>query len=318
MTLTEIEAECYRQLGFASSPAADVTTRIRANINLIHRRVLRKKSMSQFRQALLPMTTVASSPFAVLPQSAVEILNIAYRASDRNLVEVSLAEIRSYDPGVDSTSSDPTHFAVVNYSSPVARQPADASQLLVDSDSASDTSTAYIECIRTGGYYRATSAQMTGTTAVNLGPSDTIEVRKFYMAAVAVGTVTLVEDSEGGTELARIPIGRNKPRYTMLHLYPYPSDALTLYVDCELHIEDLANANDEPLFHEDYHEILVSGALEKEYIKREKPALAKEHRVAMATGIAELQLWVHRNPGAWREMNGPRWSQLGPYFPVGS
>jgi hypothetical protein len=82
----------------------------------------------------------------------------------------------------------------------VAQQPAAACALFVDSTSASDTNTCYVEGVITGGYPRSVSVLMTGASAANISTlvTDWIRVDKFYLSAAAVGTVTLHETASGG------------------------------------------------------------------------------------------------------------------------
>jgi hypothetical protein len=99
--------------------------------------------------------------------------------------------------------------------------------------------------------------------------TDFVEITKFYISAAAVGAVTLHEDASGGTELARIPIGQTFSRYQGIQLWPTPSAAVTYYVDYMRNIPDMSVANDEPLLPEDFHWLLVEGALIKEWTKKD-------------------------------------------------
>lgn len=321
MTLTQIEADVYRRLSFGTSPATAVTTRIRSFINETQREICRKRTLSRVRRTPQPIafTTIADSPYIALPRAATRIYSIVDRTNDRPLDEASPSELDDLDPGRDVTSSTGERFAVVNYNSAVARQPSDSSQLLIDSTAAGDTGTAYIEVVDANGEQRTASVTMTGTTAVNLGPSNSLLVTDLYTSAVAVGTITLVEDSEGGTELARIGIGKSRAHYTLLRIWPTPSSAYTLYVDCDLAIIDMANANDEPIIAEDFHYLLSIGARMKEYEFKEKWAAYDKLRAGeWSKGVAELELEMHRLSAATIDGQSRGRSQLGPYYPPGS
>src|SRR5260221_8494845 len=118
---------------------------------------------------------------------------------------------------------------------------------------------------------------MNGLTAVSFGATLTwLQITKFYIqlgtgaTTTAVGNVTLNSVSGLGAELSRITAGHSYARYSRLHLHPTPTQVNTYYADVVLHVEDLANADDEPFLPEDFHYLLKVGAKRKEYDKREK------------------------------------------------
>jgi hypothetical protein len=112
---------------------------------------------------------------------------------------------------------------------------------------------------------------LNGTTAVDVsnGTITTwLTITKFYVTAVATGRITLHQTSGAGTELSRIAAGRSSARYTILELSGIPASGTTYYCDVEVHVENMVDPYDEPLIHEDYHDVLVCGALRKEYLRR--------------------------------------------------
>ena len=275
----KIEADCYRRLGYASSPAADVTTRIRAYINDTHRELITLPGMDRLRDGATTFASVASTPTYALPQAIAKVKFIREITNDVPLDEWDLPRYRYMDPDPSDHSGTPEAWVNLGFTA-VATQPSNASEIFVDSTDAGDTGTCYIEVVRTGGYRRTLSVTMTGTTAVSLGAAitDVVEITKFYISAAAVGTVTLHEDASGGTELARIPIGATSAKYLLIALEPTPSAAITYYVDYQRVISDLANANDEPTLPSDFHDLLALGARMKEYEKRDDSRYASTQK----------------------------------------
>lgn len=327
MTLGGLEADLYRRLNHAASPATTVTTRLRAMLNETHREILGRPGFGRMRRFTIPVTSVADQATLGIPQSIARIHSIQDRTNDRYLDRIFLDEIRRRDPGLDQ-NGDPSHYALVGRQQ-VQIQPADASEIFVDSTSASDTNTCFIEGIRTGGYRVTLSVTMTGVTAVSLSATitDLIAITKFYLSAVAVGTVTLHEDDSGGTELARIPIGQTYARYIHVQLWPEPDAAVTYHVDHTRVIEDMTNANDEPLLPEDFHQLVGIGVRMKEY--EHLAALGNQsamQRYQVANGqwtqrITDLEYFIFNAPDFAPVMRGgaaPGFSQLGPDFPAGS
>lgn len=318
MNLTLLQSQLYDRLGYSSSPSADVTTRLTGYLNEAQRRLVATRGLTRLRRTVLTATCVANSPFMVMPQACVRIAGIQNRTTQRSLKELMLAEVRYLDPGLTRATSDPEAYAILNIACPVSAQPADASTVYVKSDSSADVAVAYIEGIRTGGYFRSEQVTMTGTTAVAFTTTDWIDIQKFYLASPAQGTVQLLEDSGSGNVLSTIPKGRQMARYTLLHLYGTPSSSLTFYCDVERHIEDMANAGDEPYLPEDYHWLLMTGARMMEYEKRKDWSAYGNMRTEWNNGIGELKSWVRTRTDDGKTPYPSRFSQLGPYYPAGS
>lgn len=317
MNLTNILADAYRRLSFGTSPGSEVSTRLTAFANAEIREILSDPILSKLRRRPVSFSTVADLPTCVLPQAAVRIYSIVDRTNQRELDEETQEWIREQDPGQSFSSSAPEAFAIVNYTSPIARQPSDSSQLLAKSSSASDTAVvAYIEFINSDGYIQAANATLTGATALNLGAADVVSVLDFYLSAAPVGEVTLHEDTGSGTELAKIGIGRTRARYTMLEIFPTPATAMTLYADVDTEITDLVNGTDEPVIPDEYCEVIVHGIRKREYQKREKKVLADGADTDRRPWIAKLHHHMHRKASS--ESRRERRSQLGPYYPAGS
>lgn len=308
MTLQDIENALYDRLGFDAAPATVVTTRLRRMVNETQREIMSQRGCSKLRRAILPFVTVAGDASAVLPQAAVNIIAIVDRTNNWVLQPVELQDLRADDPGF-LVSGNPDRYFVVNYAAPTARNPSDASVLYAKSDSVSDNSskTVKVEGVNSGGNYFSLSAAMNGTTAVDVSGIGLTWLRlsKFYLApssgstlVTAAGTVTLHEDSGSGTEIARIAIGKRSARYTRLNLAPVPASVMTYYADVELHIDDMSSLADEPYLPEDFHWLLVAGALEKEWRRKGKTIDATEEARRLKRGIQDLKLFLRRYGGA--------------------
>lgn len=321
MNLGDLRLSIFDRLGYNASPDSQVIRRVDRYINTSHREIVTRKQMGKLRRWVLPFNSVANSPFAVLPQSAVMILAIADRTTNRILDEISLQDLRARDPGLKFSSTIPDSYVVLNMASSIAADPAAATQLFVQSDSAADGSglMANVEGTITGGYFRRAQVSMNGLTPAAVDSSTAwIHVSKFYLTGKCTGNVTL---TDGVNELARIAPGRTRGRYTTIHLSGTPAAVYTYYADVELHIEDMINPSDEPYTPEDYDWLLECGALRLEYQRRGGAALPqwKVEQARWEQGVRDLQSFVTRLTGVAR--GGTRkvgFSQLGWAFPAGS
>lgn len=319
MTLTDILTRCYERTNFPSSPDASVVSRFKNFVNDSVREVLADPIIIKLRNDTVPIATVANAATCALYEAITAIDRIVDRGNQFELIETDQAWIRRQDPGQLVTGTTPTNYAVVGYNRPISKQPSDSSQLYIKSTSAADTQAAYLEVITSQGYLRKyTIANLTGVTAVAAGPSDTIDVRDFYLASVAAGEITLLEDSGSGTELARIGIGRTRTRHCVLEFFPMTSAIVTLYADIQWAIEDMVNATDEPLIPDDYMEAVINLVRAREFDKREKWQMADRARRDAVPHLSRLKKYVHSRRGQSQLGRPPRWSQLGPYYPVGS
>jgi hypothetical protein len=281
MILSEIQAGVYEETGYQTSPATAVVTRILRFINEGIRVILGEPALLRLADSddPLPIASVANQARYVLPESVAAIHGISERTNDQTLGVMSLDGYRRLEPDPTAVTGTPQRYVPIGKVA-VAVQPSDASEIFVKSTAAGDTTqTAYIEGLITGGYRRTASVTLTGTTAVSLSSAITtfIEIEDFYLSAAAVGTVTLLEDSGAGTELARITIGAKRPRYFGFYLWPTPSAVVTYLVDYRRELLDLANATDEPPLPTDYHSLLVDYGVMREFEIKEDP-----QRVLMA------------------------------------
>lgn len=314
MTLSDLEADLYRRLGKNTTADTVTQTRLRAFLNQRQRRILSDVGMGLLRQdPPLTFASVASQQRYGLPQGIAKIHRIFETTNDRTLHRLSLTELREYDP--DPPTGTPDYWVPVGYGA-VAQQPSNASAIYGDSTSASDTQNLTIEGILSTGERRTVTQALTGTTGVQIGSLSTwVAITRVYLATAALGTVTLTEDSEGGTELARITIGRTAPRYPIILLYPTPSAAITYTVDADVQIADMSVAGDESYLPEDFHYLLVFGAMLDEWIKTDDPERYDRVDREYREGIMKLKWFLHHS----QSLDGPppARSNLGAQYPAG-
>lgn len=310
-------AELYRRLGMTASPPASITTRLTAHLNITHRQLLGMPGFDSLRDDTITFASVSGYVYYGLPENVVRIQAITDRTTLIRLQARTLDDIRTSDPGLVTSGLSDSY--VMRGFQQVATQPTAATGLWAVSTSASDTNNAFIETVRTGGYPRVGAAvAMTGVTRVALGSlTDHIEVTKFYLSAAAVGAVSLYDAVTAGNELARIPIGQTYARYFGIQLYPTPDSAITYYVDYVRTIADLVNANDEPLLPDDFHWLLVEGALVKEYTFLDDGRKADAQK-EYTKGVSALKYFVNCPPDLLPSRDGYAMgrSRFGPYFPV--
>lgn len=327
MNLGDIELKIYDRLNFNAVPDSAVIRRMRGYVNDTYREIMGKRGFSLLRRCpALPAISTTSSPFMVLPQAVVKIINIADRTNNRNLDPISIQDLRYRDPGLLFSGSIPDSYVLLNMSAPVALDPSVAASLFVISDSTADGTglSVYVEGLLSDGTYRRTSIALNGLTGVNVdtGATTWSIITKFYLSGIAVGNVTLRQTSGAGTELARITKGRSYARYTRIHLSPTPSSAITYSCDVELRIEDLANETDEPFVPEDFHWLFECGALKREMLRRKDYTGYGIEASNFKGGLVDLEAYIRGlggvRSGGQRSGKSRQFSQLGWAFPAGS
>lgn len=317
MNLTALLAECYRRAGYPSTPSTAETTRLTAFLNTTHRQILGQPGMDRLRDDTITFASVISQSVYGLPPSVARIESITERTTMRKLNPATLEDVRTYDPGLQMTG--PSDCYINRGWQAVAQQPSAATGLWVVSSSASDVQNCFIETVRTGGMASVGAAvAVTGITRKALGAlTDHIEVTKFYLSTAAVGTVDLYDAVTAGNLLARIPIGGTYARYLGIQLYPVPTSAITYYVDYVRNVADMTNGTDEPLLPEDYHYLLVEGAMLKEWTKRDD-----ERRIAAAQdyqqGMSNLKYFMHTSADDLPSAGSARVerSRFGAFYPA--
>lgn len=328
MNLADIEAVVYDRLSYGASPDSSKIAEVRRNINTGYLQLLGKPALAVLRRQLLTFSSIASTPFAVLPQAAIDVLSVADRTRNWLLTPISTDNIRFDDPGL-TMGGYPYAFAKYNLQAAVTRQPSTASQLWAKSSAAGDggTKTLYVESVRSDGSLGVDSVALNGTTAVQVGTLAThTTVSKVWIAlttgggaTTAVGTISLHEGSGTGTQLSSIFPGRGAARFSLLHFYPTPSSADTYTADCKLLVTPLANGGDEPLIPIDYRFVLAHYAIMAGCQGRENSATYQMARAEYRDVAGELILFASKLSEPQTLHTGiPRYSQLGAYFPAGS
>lgn len=316
MTRAQLLAELARRLNKQTTLDTATQDRLLGFLNETHREILSLPGLQRLRDDTVTFASVANQARYALPWVP-KINRIFETTNDRVLEPMTLAMYRDVDPDAINTTGTPSHWVWAGQSA-VAQQPSDASSLFVKSFSVADTTqTVYIEGETSGGYPRTASVTLTGTTAVNVAAaiSNWTRVTKWYLSAVTAGQVVLYEDSGTGTELGQIGIGQTSQRYQVVYLYPTPSSVLTYSADVVLGITDLAQNNDEPRLPHDFHDLLVAGAMVREYEKTEDSRLS----VSMARyqdRKRDLLYWLHTT--GLNDVRATPRSRLGPWYPAGS
>lgn len=317
MTFLEIQQDVFRRTNKNTSPDAATVTRIKAFINQRHRTLLAKPGMDQLRDAITTFASVSGTARVALPQALTKINTLFQTTNNWRLAEKDLQWLRTVDP--QQTSGTPTTYVPLGYEY-VSVQPSNASGIFIKSSSASDTGTAYLQGTRTGGILGSSSVTMTGTTAVQFGAlTDWVSIDKVWVSTAAVGSITVHEDSGSGTELAQITIGRVRPYYFVILLWPTPASVLTYTMDFTRSILDLVQDTDEPYLPEDFHDLLSIGGRTDEYEKMDDARLTVARRDWQERYDA-LLYWLHARAS---KRNVPRgtsgrtgFSDLGGAYPA--
>lgn len=294
MNLLALENAAYRRLQVAEAQTGDFKTRIDGFLNRWHRQVLSQSMFRSFRKTQVTEATVVDQwRYGV---KLMEIFHITERSNERRLIKQTEVWWRQRFPDPSSHTGDPRWWIPLGQTR-IKIRPANASELFAISSSASDTNTLSAEVIRAGGERRLVSVTMTGTTGVSLDTAitDVVDILDVYVSAVAVGLITLREDSGVGTVLSEIDIGESFPRYTQIALARTPSSVQTLFIDGTIRMSDLVNALDEPLIPEDFHDILVDGAVYDEWLNKGRIKEAQWLRDEIAKRVQEMRSWVYMN-----------------------
>jgi len=310
-----------RRRGASSSTLVSATaTRYKEALNEAHRQLLRRPGMEGLRQGTVTFASVANQKMYALPTQGIARINrITEATNDRKLAYRTPTWLDETAPDAVSLTGTPWAWIPRGFSE-VHTQPSNASSVFVDSTSASDTGTAYVEGITSGGYYQSKSVTMTGQTAVDISTAvaDWIQITKFYLSTAAVGIVTLHEDASGGTELAKIAIGDVRAQFSAFQLFLTPSAVITYTADVLRAIPEMSNDTDECLLPQDFEDLLIDKAELKELRKQDDPNRYAMLQADVKRGEAELATFVTSHPD-WRpEFGGYRseFSSLGAWFPA--
>jgi hypothetical protein len=327
MNLTALLGDYNRRMRYPTAPPSAVTVRSTAYANETHRDLLTLPALTKLRDRVLPVTLSANARQG-LPPIIQRIHNIVDRTNNFKLEQVPLTELRQDDPAQANTGGYGMRYAVIGLQEVAIQPTTTGSGLWIASSAIADTGVVSVEAARLGSFpfYDQQTTSLIGTTRVSVKSinttgvqTDYIEVDRFYLATAAGGYISLYDAAVAGNELARIPIGRTFSRYLTIELYPVPTAAYTVYIDCTITVPDLVNGTDEPLLWEDFHDLIVLGMRVKEY------EFLDDNRALAARGdyqrrVADLLTFVLDDPDRIASLRptAMRWSQLGGQFPAGS
>jgi hypothetical protein len=322
MNFGELLAELYDDLGYASSPASAVVTRIKRAINTAHQAIHAEPGLASLRYGTLTIASVASQARYGLSHVA-QVRAFTETTNDLELKSRTLGWYRARNPDPASNEGTPEVYIPLGQVA-VAQVPASTGTgLWIVSSSASDTvPTVTVDAIRVGGYpHSPSAATVNGTTRVQIGGAsgltDYIDVTQFQLSTACVGDISLYDASSSGNLLAVIPRGQTSSRYWGFILSPTPSDAITYTVDVEHEILPLVNDTDEPLLPQLFHRLPGIKARMKEYEGKDDARFA----AAEKEYARELQKLKYSRvgedvivPGGSATEGG---SNLGPWFEAG-
>lgn len=268
MTLSAMLSDLYRRLGFASTPATSVTTRLTALLNEVQQDILGEPGLMAWIARHEPPVTIASvSGVAVYGVRLLRIDAVADRTNQRRLFARSLDWYRAAYPNPTVLTGQPDTWVPLGTIA-VAQQPTAATGLWAASSSASDTAPTIALVTTRSGYLPSVEAAvtLTGTTRVAINSlTDHVEIVSCVLSAACAGAVSVYDASSGGNTLLTIPIGETASRYVGFALAPTPASATTYTIDGERPLRDLVNTDDEPPWPQAFHRILVDGTLAREY-----------------------------------------------------
>jgi hypothetical protein len=322
MTFNQLVQDFCRRTNFNTAPTHEIRERAEAFLNETLQEMVSEPGVSQWiarHEPDLTFASVANQWAYGLKGSAGRIVGVRDRTTQITLEMMSEDDWRRHAPNPTIFLGLPS-FWVPYGTVAVAVQPSAADSIFFKSTSASDVQTAFIEGVRTGGYPWRAQITLTGVTGVNADSTttDVVEITKVYLSSPAAGTVTVLQTSGSGTELARIPIGETQTFYQGVILYPTPQSAITYYVDSERELSRMIHATDIPVLPPQFHRVLVDGALWREYEKRsderEPQALNRYKK-----GLSNLRYFVTCPPDFLPSHRGrTERSRLGGYYPADS
>lgn len=272
-TFSELLAEAYAECNLGTSPDAATVSRFKRYLNEGQRTVVGEPGMGRLLDSDVPAAFASEVDRAryALAESAAAIHGMRDVTNLITLRAMSLSQYREMDPDPTTDTGTPSHYVPIGI---VAAQTQTSSTIgagvWVKSTSAADTTqTAFVEATRLEGYaHTPVTATLTGLTAVQVGTqADYIDVTDFYLSAVAVGDVTLLDAAGAGTVLATIPKGRTRARFFGFYLWPTPSAITTYSADYRREVVEMVQDSDSPTLPTDFHYVLGAYARMRYYEK---------------------------------------------------
>lgn len=313
MTLSDILADLYDRLNLSTSPSTGTIRRLTRFINQTHREILTGPGMEKLRDSngILTFDSVVGQKIYGLPQSVEQLRKLFDMTNQWTLKSEQMSWVRQTDPGLRAVGI-PSVYVPVGIQA-VAAQPSTACQPSI-THTGSNTLTVEFDVIRTGGVRSTDTKTLAGSTTVSSTYTDVIEITRIILTAASTGTVTFTETGVG--TLAVVEKGRTSSRYWGIQLWPTPSSVRTYTLDYTRLITDLSDDTDIPMLPEDFHFLLVEGALLKEYAKEDD-----RRQMAMQTyadGIRRLRSMVlYPQDYEWGFRKKQIGSNLGSWYPAG-
>lgn len=289
MNLRELTDGVLDHFNYSTDGSSEARQRVQRFINEWHRRILAKPGMDRLRQSSISVTSTASSPTIVVPESVGKILRI-YDTTNRITLEERFFDwYRFAEADPTNHTGTPTVWVPMGDIGCSALGATSGTGMWVESTSASDTQRVTIEGIRLGGHVWSDTVLLTGLTRVQIGSlTDWTEITKVRLDLPAVGIVTLYKVNAAGTALATISPGYTASHYRQIALWPTPAAAVAYTIDHQRNILDMRSEFDEPLIPEDFHWLLDRGAKCNEYELKEDGRMGA-CRLDLERGIAELR-----------------------------
>lgn len=287
MTLADLLSELRLRLNYPGAPQAEVTARLTVFLNDALQEIAADAGIGQWmtRYQISP-TFTSIAGVAEYTLKAQRINAITERTNNSRLEMRTIDWYRSAAPNPTIETGNPTVWVMIGATNLMvdAVSTGGTYPLYAASSSGSDTTqTVYIEAYRTGNVLVQESVVLTGGTRVQIGAlTDHISILKFYVSAPTAGVISLYRAvNPDPIVLMTIPagmIGYGAAGYIGIKLFPTPTSAISYYVEAERELPLLLQTTDIPPIPTRFHQMLVDGALYREYEKRDKYDWAREAR----------------------------------------
>ena len=339
MTLAELQADCYRRLGYPPVPQTPIVDRITGFLNETQEEILARPGMSELLHGSVTFDAVTEQAEYALPALATRIRSMRDLANQIRLRQVSESFYRFAlpDPSVQTGTSYAYALLGIHATYPM---PAFAInpllvgggllQIAVTSTQLSGAlndagTTAHLEVVLDDFSVWRASALIGAGHMFTFPPGRSLhDVTNFYLSAPAVGTVTLSEflvvgppSTPEGHLFAAIPPGAQRAYYQRFALIPTPSGVITYVVDIERELMPMVNPGDSPVIPKKFHRVIAIGARKKEYEFKgdgERRDVAESEWIREVGFINDFLV----NPPDQEYIRGrkvARASVLGPWFP---
>jgi hypothetical protein len=309
----------YRRLNWPDSPDSAVTTRLTMFLNQRHRALVSSPALRQLREGFGTFTTVANQAEYALPYGIARIRAIRDTTNDR-----ALGGPRAWDwyrqayPDPAANTGTPDCWVPIGVRA-VYKRPGAQGVWAVSTAAGDTTQAVYMAATLSttdprGALQNSTTA-LTGTTRVRLSGTNTFDdVLSLSLDGVTTGTITFYDAAAAGNVLATLPPGRRSARLYAFALAPTPSAAVAFEVDFEHAITDLTNTWDEPILPDDFHDLLIYGALMDEFMGRDDGRYTAA-KLAYDERLRELKAWLYNHRAALAPLRAPEIAPLGSWYP---